>query len=161
MSIYVAGPVVRPPAQIFERQGLGAVYDYFSSRKDAETRLAAEFDFLVDTYSTIMRSAVRQQFNLFLPEPDLSLDLASPQDFIERIVSRIRQAEQVITVHTPLDAAGPIETAYASIFKKRILIITRHPRLIPRMMLGLPGVTEVVQAGDDLRLSNALANFLR
>jgi hypothetical protein len=95
-----------------------------------------------------------------LPGPERALDAASPKEFIEQILGRIRESERVITVYTPFDAAGPIETAYASFFRKRILILARQPKLLPRMMLGLPGLHAVVEAGDRPGISYALADFL-
>jgi hypothetical protein len=160
MSIYVAGPVLRSPADMYDRPHLRAIYEDIGSLEYAQRRLGRELDFLTDIYTDIMRSAVRYKMRVSVPGPERALDVASPKEFIEQIHQRIRESERVITVYTPFDAAGPIETAYASFFRKRILILARQPKLLPRMMLGLPGVHAVVEAGSRSDISDALSDFL-
>lgn len=160
MSLYVAGPVLRSPAEMYDRPHLREFYEDIGSVEYAQRRLGRDLDFLTDIYTDIMRSAVRSRTRVSLPGPDRALDTASPREFIEQILGRIKECERVISVYTPFDASGPIETAYASFLGKKILILARKPNLLPRMMLGLPGVRAVVEAEDRSEISKALAGFL-
>jgi hypothetical protein len=161
MPLYVAGPVLRSPAQMLNRPDWRTIYENIGSPEFAERRMSAQLDFITDVYSGIMRSAVQFNMRLFLPQPDPDLEASSPAEFTHQIISRIGESDRVICVYTPFDASGPVETAYASTLGKKILIVAQLPSLLPRIMLGLPGLRGVVEYRSTRGFLSQLAEFLR
>jgi hypothetical protein len=111
---YVAGPVIREgtPRNPWVRQ----CYD------------------MIEQAATI----ARQQATL--PLVEYRLETASPRDFSQQILGRIRDARSVVAVFLPNDPSTPVECALAVGAGKRVLILHQEGVRLPRILAGLPGV---------------------
>lgn len=161
--LYVIGPVLSSPEDWVRRtqaimkrvRNWHKWYPWLTERQ-----LLREFKDLHRVYSTIAGVAKESGINIYLPISDPSLEEASPQSFSSVIYKRIMECDKVVALYNPLDASGPIETAFAASEGKQILVLARDPELVPRLMRGLPGIRGIVRIDDNV-LPSELWGFVR
>lgn len=119
MSIYIAGPVLRPTTR--QPNWVTACYE-----------LVKEVVYFV----------LRDEARFPVAEP-----LLEPMDapaFASEVARRIASADRVIAVFLPDDQSTPIECALAASARKHILLLHQAGTRIPRILAGLPGVRTAV-----------------
>jgi len=115
MSVYIAGPVVRQKSSIPR--------------------------WVVSLYDDLMQLRSMGIIETRYPHPDRFLDDLGPKDFAAGIMRRIREADNVVAAFLPGDPSVPVETAMASFFGKRVLLVHNEASNLPRVLTGLRLVT--------------------
>jgi hypothetical protein len=130
--IYVAGPVIR--------------------RWHTEPEVSA-------IYETLTREAEDLNLQLQLPYSEQELERMAPREFVEEIRNRLDTVDSVVAVYHDRDPSAAGESAIAALAGKRILIVSKNPTSVPRILRGLPGVIDVVGTTDLGRLRNGLLSL--
>jgi nucleoside 2-deoxyribosyltransferase len=122
--IYVAGPVA-------------GRWRFASKQQAAEERLVAEL------YERLIESASHET-ELSLPIRDEYVDSLDPRSFLERTLREISIADAALTVLVWGDTASAVEATLISALRKPQIAVTDRPKELPRTILGLPGLAEVI-----------------
>ena len=116
-DVYVAGPVVRGPAD--------------------------DDEWTESVFEQLQAEARKLGVRLVFPLPEPELEKAEPRAFFQEVSARIGGADAVISVFVPDDRATVVEASVAAMYGKPQLIIARFPDDVPRMLRGMPAEVEV------------------
>jgi|SRR5579862_278892 len=131
MPIYVAGPVIRPVAQ--------------------------PPNWVIECYQVIA-AVVRPRFEAQFPVAEPLLERMEAGGFAAELMRRIAGADSMIAVFLPGDQSTPVECALAAAARKRVLLIFEARTKLPRILVGMPGVTTAIYGPDTYGL---IVRFLR
>jgi hypothetical protein len=111
-------------------------------------------------YGWITSECNERNIEVRLPVREPALDALEPRDFVKDITERIRFADLVLRIFVAEDKSGPVESAIASLLKKKQLIVGANGAKVPRLERGLEGVVGVVPFDDEGMLRFSLGRFL-
>jgi hypothetical protein len=132
VSIFVAGPVFDP-----------------------------KFGAVPELYRVLEEEAARRGWTVTLPRLEHEVDRLDPTRFTQLISERIREADCVVTVLSPHDQSAPVESAMAAYLEKEQVLVVDGGGHPPRILVGLPGVFEVVGTDDHGTVVEVVESMLR
>jgi hypothetical protein len=111
--------------------------------------VVSEKESLPPLYRVIVEEAQEQGRQVELPVRHPQVDNFPPTQFTEWTASRIRSAAAVVAVLPREDQSVPVESTLAAVASVPQLVVADAPGSVPRLVEGLPGVTAVIDAGDE------------
>ena len=136
-TLYVAGPVLR--------------------RMSREER---EFS-LYSIYQGIVAVCREQGWDCQIPELEEELDKLSPREFVSEITRRLSKASAAVIVLTSGDQSVPVEATLTVSMGIPQTIALYRMREAPRMLVGLPNVTAVVNIDSSEDLLAVIRQMIR
>jgi nucleoside 2-deoxyribosyltransferase len=103
-----------------------------------------------EVYGDIAATAERYGWEAELPLRRGEIGDMPSQEFVRATTDRIRRADAVVCVLRPGDQSVPAEAAIASFSGKPQVVVRDGGKRVRRMIEGLPGVAEVVDAGSEV-----------
>jgi hypothetical protein len=111
-------------------------------------------------YADLDREAALRGWSVSLPERERELDELQGSDFTKAITDRIDDAQCVVTVLSPDDQSAPVEATIASYIGKEQGVVVVEGARAPRVLAGLPGVVQVVDAEDEEAVSRLVERLV-
>jgi hypothetical protein len=123
-TVYIAGPVMRSVSRLENQSERSQIYGHI--------------------YETLTAAGIE----VIVPVSNETTEDADPQTFFQIMKDRISASDLVITVFPERNRSVPVEATMASFMNKPQYIVAGDIEAVPRLLKGLPGMTQTVSVND-------------
>lgn len=99
-------------------------------------------------YTNLQAGLRQHKVEARLPIAEPELEQKEPREFFHAMHKRVSSSVALVSVFTSGDVSAAIEASMASVAGKKILVIAEHPEEVPRLVKGLPGLIDVLDAAS-------------